>query len=552
MIIFITKQSVVDSLFQIQYSIDSLLEWMKGKSIYGVDTETTGGWNMHNRILSLQIGDTELQWVVDWQSLSREEKDAILTEMSRPDTTKVLQNAKFDLKFFFQEGHYLRGIFDVMVAECLIHAGKEMDKGSFALLHLAKHYAGMELDKSVRGRIHAEGLSNRVIEYAAQDVECLLPICYKQHEILQSLKMANPDHQDELTVLGIENRACLCLALMEFNGMKLDTEKWAVLTADFAKELVELEKKLDDLVFADSLFEGIGKRQMDLFGGNSTGINWKSPQQKLALLKRINPKIEDTAERSVAKHKHEHPLIPMMQRYIKLTKLYTGFALALPKMINRYTGRIHTSFWQNLKTGRISSSDPNMQNIPARTKEGKTMRSCFTTAPGYKMVGGDFSGIELRVLAELSQDETWLEVFRSGGDLHSILCSRTFNIPLEDVKKDSPFKEGVSYRDVQKTLDFMVPYGGGADKLSDILQIARDDAEGIITQFMQSVPKVSQLLHKLERYAIDNKKSISPPPYRRIRWMEWRELWESHSIGRQGRNHPKLYGVNKFRELLET
>lgn len=353
-------QTSIESPFHVEHSIDNLLQWMKNKSVYGVDTETTGSWNGKNQILSLQIGDTGIQWVLDWQSLSREDKDKVLKELASPATTKVMQNAKFDLKFFFQEGAYLRNIYDTMVIEACIHAGKEKEEGRYALNTLAKKYSNMELDKSIRGRIHAEGLSDKVIRYAAMDVECLIPIMQAQHKQMMELKMASEDTQDEFTVMGIENRACLCLALMEYNGMKLDTEKWAILTKELSEELVQLEKQLDETVFDDVLFQGIGKRQMDLFGGNSTGINWNSPVQKLQLLQRINPKIPDTSERSVSKHKHEHSLIPLMQRYIKMQKLYNGFALALPKMINRYTGRIHTSFWQNLKTGRISASEPKL------------------------------------------------------------------------------------------------------------------------------------------------------------------------------------------------
>lgn len=543
MIKFLTKQLSLEVAFDTSHNIGDFLEWLKNKDIVGVDTETTGSWNGKNQILSLQVGDVEIQWVIDWQTLSREEKDTILSALSVEEITKILQNAKFDLKFFFQEGHYFQTIFDVMVAEATIHAGKEMEKGSYALDTLAKKYAGMQLDKSIRGVIHREGMSTRVVEYAAKDVECLLPIMKAQHKQLIELKMANENHQDEQTVLGVENRACLCLALMEFNGMKLDLEKWNKLTEELAAELVELEKQLDEIVFNDNLFEGIGKRQMDLFGGNSTGINWKSPQQKLQLLQRINPQIENTSERAVAKHKHEHVLIPTMQTYIRKSKLYNGFGKAMPKMINKHTGRIHTSFWQNLSTGRISSSEPNMQNIPSRTEEGKIMRSCFIAQPGYKIVGGDLSGAELRLLAEISQDETWLDVFKNDGDLHSILCAKTFKIPIEDVNKPSPFKDGVSYRNIQKTLDFMIPYGGGAYKLADILQMPVDVAQKIIDDFLASVPKVGAYLDMITSYSINSQKSITLPPYRRIRWLPWKDSWESNAVGRAGRNH-SIQGSN--------
>jgi len=533
-------------------SVQDVLYYMQITDCYGVDTETTGEWNGKNQILSLQIGDNNVQYVIDWFSLDRAEKDSILTEMSSPATTKILQNAKFDMKFFFQEGYYLRNIYDVMVAECLIHAGKDMPEGSYTLATMAKKYANMELDKTIRGVIHREGLTERVIKYAAQDVECLPSIMYHQVDALQQMGMASDDTQDELTVLGIENRACLCLGLMEYNGVKLHTEKWSTITAALAEELIKLEHRLDEVIVQYPLFDGIGKRQTNMFAPMNTGINWASPQQKLQLLQRINPLIQDTSEQSLNRFKKEHPIIPLMQEYIKTLKLYSGFALPLPKAINPITGRIHTSFWQNLKSGRISAGSkskkdetgkkkkdftkPNLLQIPSRTEIGKQIRSCFIPEEGWKIVGGDISGAELRILAEASQDEVWLSAFREGKDLHGELCARTFNIPIEDVKKKSPYG-GESYRGVQKTLNFGISYGMGPKKLASKLEISQQQAAEIIENFLSSVPTLRNFLDRISNYAVNAKKAITLPPYRRVRWLPWTDFSERGEAERSGRNH---------------
>jgi len=556
MIIFITKQLGIWDSSEIPTvnSIEPLLQFMRTEQVYGVDTETTGAWNMRNDLtslqimrndlISLQVGNEEVQYVVDWQSMSTAERMEILNEMAKPRATKVLQNAKFDLKFFMQYGVYLLNIYDVMVAECLIYAGRKQEKGFFALDAIAARYSDMRLDKSVRGKIHIEGLTGRVIRYGAADVECLIPIMRGTHLKLQSLHMAKEDHQDPHTVLGIENRSCLAFAMMEFNGLKLDLVKWEQIKEELKESIIRIEKELDKIVVESDLFTGMGMRQLDLFSDTvETRINWGSWQQKLPLLKQINPEIQDTSERSLSVHKNEHPIIPKLIEYAKTTKLYNGFAKTMPKMINPVTNRIHTSFWQNQSTGRVSTDSPNLQNIPARSEMGGRMRECFIHEEGWKIVGGDYSGCELRVMAEFSQDPLWLKVFNEDGDLHSELCAKTFNIPISDVKTMSPY--GVKYRDVQKTINFGLAYGMSEYKLADTLQISIEEARTIINQFFAVVPTLKAFLNKLGRFAVRKGFSRTPPPYGRIRWFDKYKgsPKQRGEVEREGKNHP-IQGAN--------
>jgi len=523
MIVFVTKQTQIwedlESSLVRTNSIEPILQFMKEESVYGVDTETTGEWNMSNDILSLQVGNEEVQYVIDWLSLPMSERIELLTTMADPKATKVFQNAKFDLKFFMQYGVYLLNIYDVMVAECLIYAGKKQEKGFFALDSLAARYTKYVLDKSIRGKIHIDGLTDRVIKYGAMDVQCLIPIMKGTHKRLRKLHMASEDHQDKSSVLGIENRSCLAFAMMEFNGLKIDLESWNQIKEELKDKIVQIESELDSIVVESELFTGMGSRQLDLFSDKvETKINWGSWQQKLPLLKQINPEIQNTSERYLSIHKNEHQLIPKLIEYAKTTKLYNGFAKTLPKLINRNTNRIHTSFWQNQSTGRVSTDSPNLQNIPAR--------SC-----------------ELRVMAEFSQDPLWLEVFRKGGDLHSELCARTFNIPINDVKSMSPY--GVKYRDVQKTINFGLAYGMSQYKLADTLQIPVEQAEKIIKDFFSVVPDLEKFLTRIGKFAVRKGFSRTPPPYSRIRWFDkYRgNPKQKGEVEREGKNHP-IQGAN--------
>lgn len=178
----------------------------------------------------------------------------------------------------------------------------------------------------------------------------------------------------------------------------------------------------------------------------------------------------------------------------------------------------------------------NLLQIPARTKEGARMRECFVPEKGFKIVGGDLSGAELRILTEASKDPVWTDIFNAGKDLHSELCAKTFNIPVDRVKETSPYG-GESYRGVQKTLSFGISYGMGPHKLADKLEIELNDAEKIISSFMNSVPILSKFLSYISHYSVSAKKSITLPPYRRIRWLPWKDSYEMSSVKRQGCNH---------------
>jgi DNA polymerase-1 len=169
------------------------------------------------------------------------------------------------------------------------------------------------------------------------------------------------------------------------------------------------------------------------------------------------------------------------------------------------------------------------------------MRECFVPEKRYKIVGGDYSGCELRIIAEFSKDPVWVNAFKEGKDLHSELCAMTFNIDINDVKTPTPFKPDIKYRDVQKTLNFGLAYGMSHIKLANTIEISEDEAKDIIDKFFRSVPRVEKFLTALGNKGKNTGKIKSPPPYGRIRYFSDYQTADNArkgAIERASKNHP--------------
>lgn len=455
MIYYITNQKQIDSLFE-TCAVEDMLFYFKNHTDIQIDTETTGFFDFKNEILLLQLGDFNNQYVIVFQELSKSQKDKINQKiLLNPKICKILQNAKFDIKFLWHHGLDIVNIYDTMLAEILLNAGKDVPDGFYSLFSLGKRYCGVELDKETRSKINSHGFSSRVIEYAANDVKFLEIIKDKQVEKLKALNIANEDCQDIYTLCGLEMNAVLAFSALEYNGIKLDTVKWQKVQELITIEQKDIAEKVNEIVWQEPKLKNFRYIYQDLFTSayNTTTVNWASPAQKLKALKQLFPEISDTSERTMFRYKHAHPIIGKLLEFNKINKL-DSFAKKMPEHINDITKRIHTEFWQVLDTGRVSSKNPNLQQIPARTELGGKMRDCFVPEKGYKIVGGDYGNCELRIIAEFSQDPVWISTFKEGKDLHSELCAITFDIDIKDVKTFTPFKPDVKYRDVQKTLNF--------------------------------------------------------------------------------------------------
>jgi DNA polymerase I len=460
MIYFISPQSSMDGEIE-KCSFQEALSSLSRLPILGFDTETTGKFDHANRILLLQLGNKENQYVFDFQSLDQRQRDMLETEIfDNPDKLKLAHNAVFDIRFLWRHGIKCRRFYDTLIAEKLLNAGISQEKGFYSLYSVALKYTGVQLNKEVRGEIHKTStFTPRVIAYAAEDVAYLEDIRKLQMAKLMNYNMAKEDCQDELTVCGLEMRNLLVFASYSYNGALIDLRKLKEADNEVLQELNEVDKAITEYVHRDDRLKKFRVSYQDLFTALEPRIslNLNSPSQKLSALRSIFPDILDTSERTLSRLKNKPDggeFIKLLLEHNRLNKIRTAFTDKLPSYINPNTGRIHPEYNQVLDTGRVSSSNPNIQQIPSRSKIGSAIRKCFIPSKGHKMVGGDFSGAELRIIAEFSKDPVWVEAFLNGEDLHSKLCSMTFRIPISQVKEPADFKPTASWRDVQKTLNF--------------------------------------------------------------------------------------------------
>jgi len=552
MIYFISAQKRIETEEIKNGTVEQCLEYFKDKEEIGLDTETEGFDPYTKKILSLQLGDFDNQFVIDTKSI-----DIRLFKSFIEDSNKIniVQNFQFDGRFLLHYGIKPKNIFDTFLAECILNTG--IDEAGLGLKDIGLKYCNVELDKSIRGAIHREGLTDRVIIYGANDTKYLSEIKKKQLMEIEKYGLEN--------ILKLENEVVKVFVNILYYGIPFNPSKWSEVAKETEKNTKDLIEQLDNKIFnlgikdlpkINSLTKYCNTyKQGDLFNEiprqRNTIINWSSNAQKLKLLKKdLNISIDSVGDRELQRNKKKHEIIPLLIEYSKQSKLNTTFGKSFLKFINPVTSKLHPEIWQILSTGRISVSNPNINQIPAHGELAKKIRASFEAPKGYKIVGGDYSGMELRIIAEFSQDPTWLRVFNNHGDLHSELCAMTFDIPIENVKNPFPPKPEFTYRDVQKTIDFGLAYGMSEFKLADTMQIEVVEAKRIIAKFFSIVPDVKRFLGKLGELGKSRGFIKTPKPFSRIRWFsEWKDAVTTGNfkilgeIERASKNSP-IQGTN--------
>lgn len=365
-------------------SVEYCLEYFRDKEFVSVDTETQGRDPHSKKILSLQLGDTENQFVIDLRHTSILHFKELLESKCC-----LLHNAKFDYKFLKKAGITLEHIYDTMLAECVIFAGYESH--GYGLDKLAKRYLNIELDKSTRGdffRLESEPFNEYQIQYAARDVAHLIQIREAQMGLIQLFNLTY--------CVNLENEVVKALADIEYNGMILNKEKWLNIAQNNQEEIEQITASLDQIVLNEPTLKKyrIGA-QIDIFGevGRGVGVNWASPTQVLDILQILGIPVENTSDRELQKNLSTHPILPLLQDFREKAKILSTYGKSFLDYINPHTGRVHTSFWQIVSTGRVSSGSkddnaPNLQNIPG----SNTFRNCFEAPEGWKWISCDYSG----------------------------------------------------------------------------------------------------------------------------------------------------------------
>ena len=526
-------------------SLNDCIEYLQQLDYVGLDTETEGFDPYTKKLLLLQVGNKEIQYVINCLDIDISPLKEVLESK-----IILIHNAQFDWRFMNHYGIDIKNIYDTFLAECILTTGYDSDDRDTSLKGVAKKYCNVELDKSIRGDIH-KGLTEAVIEYAARDIEFL--------EDIMNAQLVEINKWDLRRVLDLENRAVRVFSKMIYTGIAFDKHKLKEVTDELVVINTNLIEQLDNIIVEEAInkpkLKKFTKIQYDMFDKvRGTTINWSSPAQKTFVLNALGINVTSVDDKTLQFNKTKHKIIPLFIEYSKYAKLTSSFGKELLTFINPVSQRIHSNIWQILKTGRISMSEPNLQQIPAHSTLGRKIKACFIPREGYKLVSADYSGFELRIIAELSQDNLWVNTFKEDKDLHSILCCETFNIPIEEVKNPFPPKPDISYRFLQKTLNFGLSYGMSKYKFADTAQISVNEADKIIKRFFSKVPKVEEFLNMLAKTAVYLGYIRTDLHYKRIRWFPKLDKEVFKTVGeteRAGKNSiPQGVNANTTKQAL--
>lgn len=494
-------------------SINYALNYFKDKEFIQLDTETHGFDPRTKGVICWQIGDGDNQFVIEQDSFPFENYKWFFEDDTK---TFILQNAKFDLKFFLHKGIIIRKIYDTFLTERILTLGLPRGTVRLGLDALVERYCHTsEVDKDIRGQIHWRGLDNIVIKYAAGDVKYL--------EDIKKAQLKKAKKRNLFKTINLQNKYCPVLAYTEYCGFKLDVEAWDSIYYNNLNKLNKIKKELDNYIIDH--FPKYVEKQFDMFRDRECTINWNSADQIIPLFRELGLNLwtEDNGERKesvenkiIYPQRDKHELIPLYLKYTKLQKACSTYGLNISKQVNPISGRLHTQFTQIMETGRLSSGGKdnatgvrlmNFQNIPS----DKKVRACFIAEGGNTLVVADYSGQEQIVLANQSADKSLIEFYEKKiGDMHSFIASKIYNVPLKDIKQAKQDdedgkeladyqKELLHYRQQAKAAGFAINYGGNGYTISQNLSIPIEDGERLYNEYFKVFPGLKNYFNSVKK-----------------------------------------------------
>lgn len=457
-----------------------LADFLLTNEIFSLDTETTSIEALDAKLVGLSFSTEDFRaWYVP---VSREtEKAKKILEIFRPvyENPKILkvgQNLKYDLTVLANYGIHLSGpLFDTMLAHYLIQPELRHNMDYLAEIYL--NYKTIHIEELIgpkgRGQKNMGDLEPKdIYKYACEDADVTLRLMKPLAEELRKNSLEEVFQNIEMPLMPV-------LARMERNGVVLDTDTLKEVENDFTLRLQTLEKDIYEL--AGHEFTINSPRQVGevLFG-----------ELKLSeKVKKTKSGQYSTSEEVLRDLHSKHPIVQKILDYRGLRKLLSTYVEALPKLINPVTGHIHTSFNQAVTaTGRLSSSNPNLQNIPVRGEDGREIRKAFIPEAGEIFFSADYSQIELRIMAHLSGDEHMIEAFNAGHDVHAATAARIFHKDIKDISKDERRKA--------KTANFGIIYGISAFGLAERMDVSRTEAKELIDSYFEMYPKIKDYISK--------------------------------------------------------
>ena len=456
-----------------------------------IDTETTSLDAMQAELvgisLSIEMGKACYIPVAHRSGEEQLDRDWVLAQLKpwleNPQAKKLGQNLKYDIHVFANYQIQVQGVeHDTLLESYVLESHLSHSMDSLAQRHLGIKTITYE---EVCGKgAHQIGFDQvdlkTATEYAAEDADITLRLhhhLWPQLERMPSLRYVYEQ---------IEMPAMRVLGIMERNGITIDREKLALQGQEVGKKLLVLEKEIHQL--AGQPFNIQSPKQIGeiLFG-----------QLQLPVVKKTPSGAPSTDEEVLQKLAEDFPLPARILDYRSLAKLMSTYIEKLPRMVNPKTGRVHTNYAQAVAvTGRLASNDPNLQNIPVRTEEGRRIREAFVPQAGYRLVSADYSQIALRIMAHIAEDENLLAAFKAGKDIHQATAAEIFAIPLDQVSSEQ--------RRYAKVINFGLIYGMSAYGLAGNLKIERAAAQQYIAKYFERYPGVAQYMERTREEARTN------------------------------------------------
>ena len=468
-----------------QEDLKKLCDYFLTNKILSLDTETTSTSAIDAELVGLSFAVKEFEAFYVPIPANREEALQIVNIFKpvyeNEEILKIGQNLKYDLEVLHNYGIELKGkMWDTMIAHYLIQPELHHNMDYMAEIYL--NYQTIHIDELIgpKGKNQKSMrslLPSQVYEYAAEDADITLRLKNKLEPELKKAECEDLFYNIEMPLMPV-------LAEMEMNGVCLDTESLAETSKQFTNRMNEIEARIYEL--AGEQFNIASPKQVGEILFDKLKIVEKAKKTKTGQYV--------TSEEVLQQLRNKHEIVADILEHRGLKKLIGTYIDALPKLINPKTGHIHTSFNQTITaTGRLSSSDPNLQNIPIRGEDGKEIRKAFIPEPGCLFFSADYSQIELRVMAHLSQDAQMIEVFREGKDLHAATAANIYKKPIEEVTRDERTKS--------KRANFGIIYGITVFGLAERLDIPRDEAKMLIDGYFETFPQVHDYMEKSKEVA---------------------------------------------------
>ena len=483
------KKSNLESLNSLSYDyqlIDTeekrneIIKKLLTSKILALDTETTGTDPMDAELVGMSFSITENQAFYVPVPAEREEAIKIVREFEpvfkNEKSLKVGQNIKYDMLVLQNYGIEVRGkLFDTMVAHYVLQPELRHNMDYLAEIYL--HYQTIHIEELIgpkgKGQKNMRDLSpQEVYLYACEDADVTLKL---KNILEQELKK----NDAEKLFYEIEMPLVPVLVNIESNGVRLDTEALKQSSEHFTTRLQSIEKEIYTL--AEGEFNIASPKQVGEILFDKLKIVEKAKKTKTGQYV--------TSEEVLESLRNKHDIIGKILEYRGLKKLLSTYIDALPQLINPQTGRIHTSFNQTVTaTGRLSSSNPNLQNIPIRDEDGKEIRKAFIPDDGCSFFSADYSQIELRIMAHLSKDKNMIDAFLSGYDIHAATAAKIYKVDIKEVTADMRRKA--------KTANFGIIYGISVFGLAERMNVDRKEAKELIDGYFETYPQVKSYMDK--------------------------------------------------------